>query len=310
MTTLAEALTAYRICAQAEGKSPKTLRWVTSSVTYFGDFLGPDRQEIEDLTGNDLRQFIITLQQRPKFLHHPFNKPNQQKISDQSIETYARAIRNFFSYLYREEMIRHNPMEKVKMPKVPKLAMPTFSQKEIELLLSQPDKKTDTGFRDYAMMLTYVDTTGRLSEIAMSEEEDVDLENGYLRVMGKGGKERYIPFGHKVSKALLKYKMKHRPTPIGTKRFWLTHDGRPLEPGRIEKIISHYGKKAGLKRCYPHKLRHTSSVLYLRNGGDVFSLQKKLGHSSLQMTRHYANLADSDVRDRHLRYGVADRLKV
>jgi integrase/recombinase XerD len=159
-------------------------------------------------------------------------------------------------------------------------------------------------------MLTFVDSTARLSEIAMLEDKDIDLENGYLRVMGKGSRERFLPIGHKVSRALLKYKMKHRPFPIGTARFWLTREGRPLEPGRIEKIISRYGKKAGLKKCYPHKLRHTSSVLYLKNGGDPFSLQKKLGHSSLQMTRHYANLADSDVRDRHLKYGVADRLNV
>jgi site-specific recombinase XerD len=111
VTTLSEALTAYRICAQAEGKSPKTVRWIASSVNYFSDFLGPDRQEIENLTCNDLRHFIIALQQRPKFLNHPFNKPKQEKISAQSIQTYARAIRTFFSYLYGEEMIGRNPMQ-------------------------------------------------------------------------------------------------------------------------------------------------------------------------------------------------------
>ena len=191
----------------------------------------------------------------------------------------------------------------------PKKVVPTFSQKEVELLLAQPDKKTDRGFRDYALLLTFIDTAARLSEIANPSVDDVDIENGYLRVLGKGGKERYIPFGYKVAKAMLKYKMKHRPTPVGTDRFWLTVSGTPLEADRIEKIVKEYGRKAGLKRCYPHKLRHSSSVLYLRNGGDVFSLQKKLGHTSLQMTRHYANLADSDVRAQHLRYGVADRLK-
>jgi len=67
---------------------------------------------------------------------------------------------------------------------------------------------------------------------------------------------------------------------------------------------------AGLERYYPHKLRHTSSVIYLRNGGDPFSLQKKLGHSSLQMTRHYCELADADVRAAHLKFGVADRLSI
>ena len=149
-----------------------------------------------------------------------------------------------------------------------------------------------------------------MSEIATLTVDGVELENGYLKVMGKGGRERYIPFGQKVAKALLKYQLKHRPEPVGTDRFFLTADGRPLESGRIGKIIGAYGKKAGLKRCYPHKLRHTSSVVYLRNGGDPFSLQKKMGHSSLTMTRHYSNLADSDVRAQHLRYGVADRLKI
>jgi site-specific recombinase XerD len=70
----------------------------------------------------------------------------------------------------------------------------------------------------------------------------------------KGGKERYIPFGHKVAKALLKYELKHHPTPIGTYRFWLIVTGAPLETNRIEKLDQESGKKAGLKRCYPHKL--------------------------------------------------------
>jgi site-specific recombinase XerD len=309
VATLSEALRAYRICAQAEGKSPKTVRWITSSVTYFSDFLGPARQDIDRITGSDLRQFIIDLQQRPKFLNHPFNKPSQEKISAQSIKTYARAIRAFFGHLYREELIAHNPMAKVKMPKVPEIVVPTFSHKEIEILLSMPNKKTNTGYRDYAILLSFIDTNARLSEIALIDQDDVDLENGYLRVIAKGGIEQYVPFGNKVAKALLKYKMKHRPVPVGTTRFWLAFDGRPLAPDRIEKIVSKYGKKAGFKRCYPHKLRHTSSVLYLQNGGDPFSLQKKLGHKSLQMTRHYANLADSDVKAKHMKYGVADRLK-
>lgn len=290
-------------------KAPRLFWWIMSSVAYFKDFLGPDGQDIDAISGNDLRRFIIELQQRPKFLKHPYTKPRQDKLTAQSIETYARAIRAFFGYLHREELVDHNPMVKVKMPRVPKKVVPTFSDKEVERLLSQPDKKTHRGFRDYALMLTLIDTAARLSEVANPGVDDVDIENGYLRVLGKGGKERYIPFGHKVAKALLKYKLKHCPTPVGTDRFWLTVDGTPLEAGRIEKLVKEYGKKAGFKRCYPHKLRHTSAVLYLRNGGDPFSLQKKLGHSSLQMTRHYANLADSDVRAQHLKYGVADRLK-
>jgi site-specific recombinase XerD len=278
-------------------------------MRYFGEFLG-EKQDIQEITADDLRRFIIALQRTPKFRHHPFNRPQEAKLSPQSIETYARAIRAFFGYLYREELIPKNPMQRVKMPKVPMKVVPTFSAVEIEKLLSIPDKSYGTGFRNYALMLTFVDTAARLSEIAMLRQEDIDLDNGYLRVMGKGEKERYIPIGHKVSKALLKYKLKFRPEPVGTDAFWLSVDGSALTKERIEKIVANCGKIAGLKRCYPHKLRHTSSVLYLRNGGDPFSLQKKLGHSSLQMTRHYSNLADSDVKAMHMKYGVADKLNV
>jgi len=196
------------------------------------------------------------------------------------------------------------------MPKVPETVVPTFSEKEIEKLLAQPDKSSDEGFRDYAILLTFVDTGVRLSELANLKASDIDYEQNLFRVMGKGLKERYVPFGRRVAKALMKYQLKHRPQPIGTDNFWLRRDGQPLPADRIEKLVSMYGRKAGLKRCYAHKLRHTSSVMYLRNGGDVFSLQRKLGHQSLLMTRRYANLADADVRDKHLRYGVADRLKL
>jgi integrase/recombinase XerD len=187
LTTLFDALAAYRICAKAEGKSPKTIKWVTSSVSYFSNFLG-DNPDIEAITGNDLRRFIISLQDTHKFCHHPFNKPQQAKLSPQSINTYCRAIRAFFGYLYREDLIESNPMEKVKMLKVPRKVVPTFSDKEIEKLLAQPDKQTDRGYRDYALLPTFVDTGARLSEIANLRIDDVDLEQGYLKAMGKGSK--------------------------------------------------------------------------------------------------------------------------
>ncbi len=309
LTTLSDALAAYSICAKAEGKSPKTVRFVVQSVSYFGAFLGGD-QNLAGLGPNDLRRFIIALGDVHKFSNHPYHRPVAAKLSPHSIQTYCRGIKTFFSYLLREELIENNPMEKVRLPRAPKNVVPTFSERDIEKLLSQPDKSTNVGFRDYVIMLTFLDTGVRLSELATLRFNDIDFENGYLIVMGKGAKERYVPFGHKVAKALLKYKLKHRPESFDSEHFWLTRDGRPLEVDRIEKIVSQYGDKAGLNHCYAHKLRHTSAVMYLRNGGDPFSLQKKLGHASLQMTRHYCNLADSDVRMQHMKFGVADRLRV
>jgi integrase/recombinase XerD len=308
VTTISEALTAYRICAQAENRSPRTIQWIDSSARYLAQFLGEDA-EITSITATDIRRFIISLQHSTKYRNHPYVLPQDVPISPQTIETYCRALRALFGHLRREDLIDLNPFEKIKIPKVPRKVVPTFTEEEVTRLLALPDRRNSEGFRDYVLMLVLLDTGARVSEIASLAVESIDLENGDLRVMGKGGKERPIPFGHRVAKALMKYKVKYRPEPQGCDSFFLTREGRPLTANRIERIVRYYGKKAGLERCYCHKFRHTSSVMYLRNGGDPFSLQKKLGHTSLEMTRHYCNLADSDVRAKHLRFGVVDRLK-
>ncbi|MFC1904564.1 tyrosine-type recombinase/integrase [Chloroflexota bacterium] len=308
--TFDEALVVYKTYARAEGKSQQTVKWVAESVGYFSRFLGPERQDIAQVTANDLRRFIIDQQEKNKFSDHPFNKTQDVKLSPHTIDTYCRGIRSFFSFLKREDFTSKNAMAKAKTPKVPEKVVPTFSEKDITKLLAQANRGSYEGFRNYCIMLTLVDTGIRLSELANLKVGDIYYDQNLLRVMGKGQRERFVPFGRRVAKALMKYQMKYRPEPFGTENFWLRRDGQPLLPHRIQKIIRMYGRKAGLERCYAHKLRHTSSVMYLRNGGDVFSLQKKLGHRSLVMTRHYSNLADSDVRAQHLRYGVADRLKI
>jgi site-specific recombinase XerD len=203
--TLQDALVAYRTYARAEGKSPKTVAWVVSSVGYFASFLGPERQDIGDITGNEMRQFTIALRDKPKFANHPYNKQQETKLSAQSIETYCRGIRAFYGFLAREGFIENNVMAKVKMPKVPEMVIPTFSEKEIAKLLAQVNKTTNEGFRDYCIILTPVDTGIRLSELANLKVEDVDYEQNLFRVMGKGQRERFVPFGRRVAKALMKY---------------------------------------------------------------------------------------------------------
>ena len=111
--TLQDALVAYKTYARAEGKSLKTVAWVVSSVGYFAEFLDPEQQDIGAITGNDLRQFIIALQGKPKFSNHPYNKTQQAKLSSQSIETHCRAIKAFFGFLQREGFIGNNVMAKV-----------------------------------------------------------------------------------------------------------------------------------------------------------------------------------------------------
>jgi len=132
-------------------------------------------------------------------------------------------------------------------------------------------------------------------------------------VWGKGSKERLVPIGAKVQKALWKYMARYRPEPI-TPRYdqvFLTRDGHPLTKDRLEAIVERYGKKAGITgvRISPHTFRHTMAVTFLRNGGDVFSLQRILGHSQLEVLRGYVNLAQSDISRVHRRNSPADNLE-
>jgi site-specific recombinase XerD len=309
MMTLEDGLQSYNIYARAAGRSKRTIGWICNSTRYFARFLGGN-PDCSAVTANDLRRFIIAYGNRQKYIDHPFNPTRKETISPVSVQTYVRGVKAFFSYLKSDELIDANPMLKVKVPRVPVKDVPIHDGEELTRLLRAPDRRTPTGFRNYALMLTLVDTHARISEICNLDMSHVDLEGGYLRLMGKGGKERLSPIGSLVCRAMLKYKTKYRPQPLGTDAFWLGADGRRLTPNRAGFLIRKYGRQVGLDRAYPHKLRHTSSVLYLRNGGDVFSLQKKLGHATLQMTRHYANLADTDVKSQHMKFGVADNLKL
>jgi len=201
-------------------------------------------------------------------------------------------------------------MKRVKLPKALKKSMPVFNEGDLGKLLAQPDKRSSAGYRNYVIMLTLLDTGIRVTELCNLKTSDVDLANGYLKVMGKGAKERYVPIGAKLTKVLLKYLMNRGPERSDVS-FFVTYDGRPLVKKRVQDLIKSYGKKADIKtRCSPHTFRSTSAVLYLRNGGDPFSLQKKLGHSSLTMTRRYSVIADSDVKAQHLKYGVVDKLNI
>ena len=224
-----------------------------------------------------------------------------------------RSIRAFWSWLVEEEVIESNPFSKLKIPKPPKKIIPTFSLYQIESLLSIINNSPE-GYRDMVIILALLDTGLRVNELINLKMDNVWLEEGLVKVLGKGNKERLVPIGRQIRKLLWRYISQYRPepAPLNLDNLFLTQDGRPLTKNRLDSIMKHYGKLAGLTdiRCSPHTLRHTFAINYLRNGGDVFSLQKILGHSSLEMTRRYCELADVDMRRAHAIASPVDNLKI
>jgi len=313
-TGLAYLIHGYALCSQSEGKSKNYISLVSTSMKLFIHFL-----ERSDFSTNatkieiqHVRRFIIHLQSVERFASHPFTRPQQTRLSGHTISAYLRSVRAFFSWLEVEGIIVQNPFSKLRIPKAPGKVTPTFSEHQLHAFFGVIDTSTAEGFRDYALFATYTDTACRLAEITGLRINDVDLGQGVLRVLGKGNRERLVPIGVTVQKTLYKYFAFSRPEPAiaNCDRFFLTKDGRPLMKNRVEAIMRKYGEKAGIEgvRCSPHTLRHTACVMWIRNGGDIFSLQRITGHSSLEVLRGYVNLAQSDVNAAHRRNSPIDNL--
>lgn len=134
----------------------------------------------------------------------------------------------------------------------------------------------------------------------------MDIRGGRAKVMGKGSRERFVPLGFKARRALLKYINRYRPESL-YREIFLTQQGTPMTRNCLTMLFRRLSRRSGIK-CFPHKLRHTFAVSYLRNGGDIFTLQRILGHSSLEMVRRYVTLADGDVQRVHERASPMDRL--
>ena len=310
--TLQEAVQIYAICARAENKSGRTVEWVTGAARRLAAFAGGESLDISSVNANLLRRFIISLDEEPAFTNHPFSRPLTRPVSPETKSCYVRGLKSLFSRLFQEGYISHNPMDKIKTPKVPTREPVILSEAEISRLFSVMDKNTPKGFRDYTIFLTLLDSGMRVSELCSLTINDIDLDNGYFRLMGKGQKERFVPMGYKLTKVLLKYGSSYRYRDTGSSYFFITKDGNPLNRNRVAKLLRDYVCKAGItgKRVHPHVFRATKAVLFLRHGGDPFSLQKCLGHTTLSMTRRYSAIVDTDVKSAHLKYGVVDKLRI
>jgi len=307
----------FRLYCMAEGKRPNTVRWYMSKLKIFQNYLKTHDlpTDVNQITIAHLREFLVYLQTEVKANQHNPYKPTQDKgLTPQTVQGYARTLKAFFSWATMEGYLAQNPAKRLRIPKAPKVIVETFSDEQIRRLLSVIDKRSALGFRDYCIILVLLDTGVRLSELVNLELPNLNLDQAYFKVMGKGAKERIVPIGAQVQKALWKYIHRYRPEPAhpNIQNVFLTRNGRALNANTVYRRISEYGKKAGLKgvRCSPHTFRHTFAKNFLLNGGDAFTLQKILGHSSLEVVRIYVNLASQDVQVQHRKASPVDRLKL
>lgn len=157
-----------------------------------------------------------------------------------------------------------------------------------------------------------LDTGLRIGELVSLKMEDVHMGKGFVKVMGKGKKERIVPIGNNAQKALQRYLFRYRTRPAhaGIENVFLSIHGTALTDNSMKLMFARLGQRSGVQRLHAHPCRHTFATRFLVNGGDVFTLQQILGHSTSEMVRHYVNLAASDVIMKHQRCSPLDRLNL
>jgi integrase/recombinase XerD len=289
-------------CGRADGRSDKTTELVVLSLCKLNEYLAQNNYptDIDKIGPMEIRKFKLYLKQCKRFSSHPFAKPQEDGLSPHTRYAYLRSIRAAFNRWVAEGFI-----DKI---------IGTLFHEQLKMIFNAIDKSTPEGFRDYVLFLTYLDTAARLNELTNSKMDALDLKGGSMKITGKGGKQRCVPIGRKVQKLLWRYIKLYRLDPLlpAYDYLFLTRDGRRLTNNRVEARLKKYGIKAGISgvRVSPHTLRHTSCLLWVRDEGDLFSLQKLTGHSSLHVLRGYVDLANSDITNAHRRHSPVDNMDI
>jgi site-specific recombinase XerD len=311
---LSELIGYYELCNRAEGKSPKTVSWYSANLRCFRSYLEsrhlPD--SIDDIDTKLLREYVLYLLGRNRFENHPYTHVKAEPLSAATIHGHVRALRAFFSWLVDEGLREENAAKGLKPPKLVKKVISTLSDEEIINILHTLNPKNHSEARNLTIFMLLLDTGLRIGELVSLKMEDAYMSEGFLKVMGKGKKERIVPIGNNAQKALQRYLFRHRPDPAhpGIENLFLSIHGNPLTENSMKLMFARLGQRSGVQRLHAHLCRHTFATRFLINGGDVFTLQQILGHSTLEMVRHYVTLASNAVIIQHQRFSPLDRLSL
>jgi len=215
-------------------------------------------------------------------------------ISARSVARALAAIRGMFRFLVAERHLKNDPTENLENPKLWSTLPKSLHSSEIEALLRAPERDTPEGLRDRAMLELLYATGLRVSELIKVRIEDIVMDAGFLRTMGKGSKERIVPFGDTARDAILEFIEKGRAAfnKYNDPHLFLTVRGRAMTRQSFWMKVSKYARQAGIKsHISPHVLRHSFATHLLENGADLRSVQMMLGHADISTTQIYTHVS-------------------
>lgn len=287
---------------------------MTDALLDYIHFLKVERQLSKNTVSSyrrDLESYIEFLQQneinsfsnveRTTILFHLENLKNSG-ISERTIARHISSIRSFHQFLLREKLSDKDPTVHLEMPQLEQKLPSVLSIEEIDSLINAPDQSKPQGIRDTALLELLYGTGMRISECIALNLEDVHLTMGFVRIFGKGGKERIVPLGKSLIRACQRYLEEARPELLGNypknDAFFINHRGKRLTRQGCWKLIKQHAESANIqKEITPHTLRHSFATHLIENGADLRSVQEMLGHADISTTQIYTHISKTRLSE-------------
>ncbi|MDZ4063995.1 MAG: site-specific tyrosine recombinase XerD [Coriobacteriia bacterium] len=256
----------------------------------------------EDVTREDIVAYLVRL--------------NEAGLAPSTVERRVASVKSFHKFLVREGITENQPAARVRLPKVPERLPDSISIEQADNLLSQVFGDGPSGMRDRAILETLYGCGMRVSELASLDLEDLALDDGFVRVFGKGQKERVVPIGGPATGVLAEYLVHGRPylrtkgsmRPAEPSAVFLSVRGRRLTRQTVYAVVREYGDRVGLS-LHPHTLRHSFATHMLEGGADLRALQEMLGHADISTTQVYTHVDRQHIREEYLTTHPRARLR-
>ncbi|HXY79417.1 MAG TPA: site-specific tyrosine recombinase XerD [Candidatus Bathyarchaeia archaeon] len=269
-----------------KGLADNTLQAYRRDIEKFAAFARQRKLTTKTIERGDIVDFLGSLYRR--------------RLDSRSVARHLVTIRNFFRFAMLEGYVEDDPAATIESPKF-RQSLPEFlSVEEVNRLLAQPDKLTVTGVRDRAMIELMYSCGLRVSELCGLRVSDLQREEGCLRCVGKGNKERLVPVGRQALEAVQHYLREARPELLGegsSPYLFLGQRANCMNRAGVWKLLREYGRAAGLRKSLtPHMLRHSFATHLLDRGADLRSVQLMLGHSDISTTQIYTHVVEERLK--------------
>jgi len=289
------------------GRSVYTVKNARYTLGHFARFLETENAaDIEGLSADILSEY----QQELYFCLTAKGKPLSLRTQAQRLGV----VKGFTRFLKQQDYLVDDPAAAIKLPKKPKrLPKVILSPAEVKKLLQAPDTRTNRGYRNRIILEILYDTAIRRAEVANIKLVDLDLGAGYIRISGKGDKDRVVPLSQRVCELIQNYILMVRSCFVNGRDpgyLILNRWGRKMDPNGIWAVVKRCAGLAGIKKnVTTHTFRHTCATHMLKNGAPARHLQEMLGHESLESTQIYTHVTINDLKQIHAKYHPSESLQ-